>query len=89
MEPFKDLSNRYFETLTDRAKKSKVYKPFQLVGLTVAQLLDDDRHRSLYIKLAQKHKHDYLLQLAKRIAESKNIVNKGAYFMRVFYGSKK
>lgn len=86
MEPFKELSSHYFEKLTDRAKKSKVYKPFQLVGLTIAQLLRDERHKSLYIKLAQKHNHDHLLQLAKRVAENKNVTNKGAYFMRIFYG---
>ena len=87
MESLENINKEYLPLLTDRAKKSKVYKPHQLTGLSLAELLEDDRHKSLYIKLAKKHDNDYLLRLAKNIAERGNITNKGAYFMKVFFGN--
>ncbi len=73
----------YLETLKERAKTSRVYKKYQLIGLLIAQLLNDDKHKSLYIKLAKKHDNDDLMRIAKDISERKNIENKGAYFMKV------
>lgn len=85
MENIKNLTGQYLETLTERAKKSKVYKPYQLVGLAIAKLLADESHKSLYIGMAKKYNNDYLLQLAKSVAEKENVKNKGAYFMKIFY----
>lgn len=85
MKSLENINKEYLPILTDRAKKSKVYKPYQLTGLSLAELLADDKHKSLYIKLAKKYNNDYLLKLAKNIAEKKNITNKGAYFMKVFF----
>lgn len=85
MKNLESINKEYLPILTDRAKKSKVYKPYQLTGLSLAELLEDDGHKSLYIRLAKKHNNDYLLRLAKNIAEKKNITNKGAYFMKVFF----
>ena len=73
----------YLETLKERAKTSRVYKKYQLIGLLIAQLLNDDKHKSLYIKLAKKYNSDDLLRIAKDVSERKNIKNKGAYFMKV------
>lgn len=73
----------YLETLKERAKTSRVYKKYQLIGLLIAQLLNDDKHKSLYIKLAKKHNNDDLLRIAKDVSERKKIENKGAYFMKV------
>ncbi len=73
----------YLEILKERAQKSRVYKKYQLTGLLIAQLLNDEKHKSLYIKLAKKHNSDDLLRIAKDVAERKNIKNKGAYFMKV------
>ncbi len=73
----------YLETIKERAKKSRVYKKYQFTGLLIAQLLNDEKHKSLYIKLAKKHPGDHLLSIAKDIAERKNIENKGGYFMEV------
>ena len=75
----------YLETLKKRAKESKVYSYHQLVGLTIAEALEDDKHKALYMKLAKLHDSDKLLRLAKDIAERKNIKNKGAYFMKLLY----
>lgn len=77
------MDKNYLETLKERAKKSRVYKKYQFTGLLISQLLNDEKHKSLYIKLAKKHENDDLLRIAKEVAERKNIKNKGAYFMKV------
>ena len=89
MDKFKDLSGEYLAALTERAKKSKVHKPYQLLGLTLSQLLEDEKHKSLYMGMAKKYNNDYLLSLAKRVAEKGGISNKGAYFMKAFFNSSK
>ncbi|MEK7634517.1 MAG: hypothetical protein AAB396_01360 [Patescibacteria group bacterium] len=76
-------NKNYLETLKERAKKSRVYKSYQFIGLTIAQLLNDEKHKSLYIKLAKEHNQSHLLGIAKDVAERKNIENKGGYFMKV------
>lgn len=73
----------YLALLRERAKKSRVYVKYQLTGLLIAQLLGDETHKSLYIKLAKIHDEEKLMQLAKDIAERKQVRNKGAYFMRM------
>lgn len=71
----------YIETLKERKKKSRVYKEYQLIGLTLAEILEDEKHKSLYIKLAKEHEVQMLLTLAKDVASRNRIKNKGAYFM--------
>ncbi|HOB89939.1 MAG TPA: hypothetical protein PLN18_00985 [Candidatus Colwellbacteria bacterium] len=78
----------YFRKIKERAKESRVYTRHQLVGLEMAELLDDRAHKSLYIKLAKEFNEDRLLSLAKSIAEKKNIKNKGAYFMAIWQKEK-
>lgn len=75
------------EELGKRAQKSRVHKPYQLMGLEIAALLNDVKHRALYIKLAKKFGGDKLLPLVKNIAENKNVRNKGGYFMKVLYSN--
>jgi len=41
MEQEKD----YLQILKERAKKSRVYKSYQFVGLTISQLLNDEKHK--------------------------------------------
>ena len=77
------IEKDYLQILRDRAKKSRVYKKYQLTGLLIAQLLEDEKHKSLYIKLAKKYNGDELLRIAKDISERKKIKNKGGYFMRI------
>jgi hypothetical protein len=88
VEDFKSISQQYFFDLALRVKASKVYQPHQLIGLRLAELLNDLTHKSLYMKLAKKHDGNQLLALAGSIAENKNVNNKGAYFMSVFFGKK-
>lgn len=73
----------YLKTLKERAQKSKVYRKYQLVGLEIAKLLSDERHKSLYIKLAKNYDNQELLGIAKDVSERKNIENKGGYFMTI------
>jgi len=77
------IEKDYLQILRDRAKKSRVYKKYQLTGLLIAQLLEDEKHKSLYIKLAKKYNGDELLRIAKDVSERKKIKNKGGYFMRI------
>ena len=73
----------YIEKLKKRALKSRVYRKYQLIGLEIARFLEDEKHKSLYIKLAKEGKPEKLLRIAKEIAERKNVKNKGAYFMKL------
>lgn len=73
----------YMELIEERRKQGRVTTPHQLIGLELAKILDDERHKSLYIKLAKEHDNHSLLILAKNIAEKPNVINKGAYFMRM------
>lgn len=74
---------KYFEEIKKRRKKSRVYKKFQMIGLEIAMLLEDEKHKSLYIKMAKEGEQEKLLLLAKDVAEKKRVKNKGAYFMKV------
>lgn len=71
----------YLKELKRRAKESHVYRKYQLIGLAIAETLKDERHKSLYIKLAKEQGGERLLKLAKEIAERRGIKNRGAYFM--------
>lgn len=71
----------YIKELKRRAAESHVYRNYQLTGLMIAKALGDEKHKSLYIKLAKEGNGDRLLRLAKEVAEIRGIKNRGAYFM--------
>jgi hypothetical protein len=73
----------YMKKLRQRGKESHVYRKYQLLGLEIAQVLGDEKHKALYIKLAKEGNAERLLGVAKDVADRKNVKNKGAYFMRV------
>lgn len=75
----------YFNTLKERGKTSRVYKKFQDIGLQLAEMLGDKRHKSLYIKLAMQYDESILLSIARDVSDRKGIANKGAYFMKVLH----
>ncbi len=79
------MANGYLETLKKRGKESKVYREYQLIGLEIADILNDRGHKALYIKIAKEKKttHVELLRIAKLVREKQNIKNRGAYFMRI------
>ncbi len=71
----------YIEKLRRRSKESRVYRKYQLMGLEIAKALGDEKHKSLYIKMAKQGDAQKLLWLAKDVADRRGIQNKGAYFM--------
>lgn len=73
----------YLKELRDQGKTSRIYREYQSIGLIVAQILEDEEHKSLYIKLAREYGGESMLQLAKSVAERKRVKNKGAYFMKM------
>jgi len=89
MENLERTNQKYFDILKERFKESRVYKPHQLIGLMLAEILKDQKHKSLYMKLAKTYDNDELLRLAKNLAERKDIDNKGAYFMKLLNNLKK
>lgn len=74
----------YMVKLQARKRFSRVYRRYQAVGLAMAVLLRDRKHKTLYIKLAKQYPVDFLLTLAKDISQRKQVVKPGAYFMKVF-----
>ncbi|MBI2010773.1 MAG: hypothetical protein HYS89_00840 [Candidatus Colwellbacteria bacterium] len=77
------MEEEYLEEIKRRGKESRVYEEHQLVGLLLAEILEDEEHKSLYMKLAKEHETDFLFKLAKSVAERKRVKKKGAYFMRI------
>ena len=78
----------YLDEIKKRKKDSKVYKEFQLTGLELAEILGDESHKSLYIKLAKTNPRQRLMAVAKDVADRKDVKNMGAYFMKVWKESK-
>lgn len=76
------------EVLRERSKKSHIYKKYQMVGLMLAEILHDDKHKALYIKLAKEHDHERMTDIARSVADKINVKNKGAYFMSVLFSKK-
>lgn len=89
MEDFKRATEHYVKVLKERSKTSRVYKPHQMSGLLLADILDDQEHKSLYMRLAKQYDPQKLLQIAKDLAERDNIQNRGAYFMKMLKGLEK
>jgi len=89
MKPIKISQSKYLDNLKKRNKESRVYTSYQLLGLEIADILNDNAHKSLYIKLAKDYDPDTLLRIAKSVAEKKRVRNKGAYFMRVLQEKRK
>jgi hypothetical protein len=83
MKPLKNTRDEYLESLRKRSENPRVHTDYQLLGLEIADILNDKAHKSLYIKLAKDYNPDMLLRLAKSVEERKNVKNKGAYFMKV------
>lgn len=82
------IDKNRLDALKEEGKKSKIYRRYQLIGLMIAGLLNDDAHKALYIKLAKKYNNEELLMLAKDISTRRNVSNKGAYFMKVLFKKK-
>ncbi len=82
------LGKEYLEELKSRGKKSKIYRKYQLIGLQIAEILGDEKHKALYIKLAKNGNTAKLVWLAADVADRKGVKNRGAYFMTLLQISK-
>ena len=82
-------NNEYLNALKKRRKESRAYTKHQLTGLEIAEILGDNAHKALYIKLAKERGGEQLFALAKTIAQKKGVRNKGAYFMACLPAKKK
>jgi len=78
-----DLGKNYLEELKKRYIRSRISKRYQAMGLELARILNDRKHKSLYIKLMKEGNPARLMWLAADIADRKNITNMGAYFMKL------
>lgn len=83
------MASKYLEELRKRARTSKIYRKYQLLGLEIATALGDDAHKALYMKLAKQGNGEWLLTIAKDVAQKKNVDNKGAYFMAIIQKNQK
>lgn len=81
----KEFKNEYLLKLKERKATSNIYREYQLIGLELANILNDQGHKSFYIKLAKTRGSDSLLRIAKDVAGRGNVINKGAYFMRLIH----
>ncbi|MDI6717788.1 MAG: hypothetical protein QMD86_01940 [Patescibacteria group bacterium] len=77
------INKDYIKELKERGKKSHIYRRFQLIGLEIAHLLNDEKHKALYMGLAKKYDEGTLMGIARDVSDRKNIKNKGGYFMKV------
>ena len=75
MQTIKSVLDKFNPT-TDKY----VSREFQTFGLHLADVLDDYKHKSLYIKLA-KTTHRTILERALSFCIDSNAKNKGALFM--------
>ena len=76
--------NAYLDRIRERAKESHIHSRHQMIGLMVADALEDSAHKALYIKMARDENGEKMLYMAKSIAENSKVENKGAYFMKVW-----
>jgi hypothetical protein len=83
MKSISGSKSKYLADLKKRTKESRAYTAYQVLGLEIAEILGDQNHKSLYIKLAKDGDPHTLLRLAKSVAEKKHVKSKGAYFMKV------
>lgn len=81
-------SGEYLKSIRERAENKRVGHKHQLIGLEVADILNDRDHKALYIKLVKEFGEQKIMALAKDVAGRNNIKNKGAYFMRMLHMKK-
>ncbi len=65
-----------------------VTKQFQSVGLEVANILGDLKHKSLYIKYAKENPKLDLIALAKSVIDRRNVKHPPSYFMKIMQNLK-
>lgn len=77
-------SNSYLKGLSKR-NTGHITRDFQLLGLEIADILGDRKHKALYIKYAKQYSPQKLMTLAKSVAQRHNVKNPAAYFMKLVH----
>jgi len=77
MKSIKTILSRY----NPGQKKGYISREFQDFGWRLAQSLDDDQHKSLYIKLAKTVERKLLEQALTFIKDAGNVRSKARLFM--------
>jgi len=75
-QPLKDLFSQY-----DWDKKKYITREFQDYGFRLSQELNDEKHKSLYIKLAKTVDRKILEEARIFVKDAYNVRNKGRLFM--------
>lgn len=75
MQSIKQVLDKFNPT-TDKY----ISREFQSFGVHISEVLDDPKHKSLYIKMA-KTMHRSILEKALSFCADSNAKNKGALFM--------
>ena len=78
------LDNDYINRLKERSThRQSVHHKHQFTGMEIATMLEDTKHKALYMLLAKQKNNQRLFEIVKTIAESKTAKNKGANFMKI------
>jgi len=75
-QSIKDLLGKY-----DWDKKRYITREFQDYGLRLAQELSDEKHKSLYIKLAKNTEREILEEARMFVKDAYRVKNKARLFM--------
>ena len=73
----------YIKLLKKRADTSHVHTKHQLVGLQIADMLNDRERKTFYIKLAKYNDEQDIRNLAKISIEKASINIPAAYFIKI------
>jgi hypothetical protein len=77
------LGSDKLEALKQRGQKNKrhLHSPAHQLADELCTRLSDPKHFGLYLKLAEKHNHDFLRKTATEVLESANVKNPGKLFV--------
>ncbi len=69
------------DTPIQTSKKSRISKEYQSYGLYLTRLLNDQKHKNLYIKMAKNIERGILERAVSFISDANTVENKARLFM--------
>jgi len=78
---FQDAQLGLFPDIALNFKKSRISKEYQSYGLYLTRLLDDTKHKNLYIKMAKEIDRGILERALSFISDANTTENKARLFM--------
>lgn len=81
MDSISDLHK--FDQLKRRGEQHKrfLHSPAHLVADELSRQFGDAKHFGFYLKLAEKHNHDFLRKIAQEVKEQRNVKNPARLFV--------